>query len=165
MQIAVVFFSRSKKNTVLAANTLFSAIPSLPSEKELISIKALKEKQKKGFLDLNPQEKISLVSTKTDLSGFDFVFFGSTIEGMSPKRKIPDEMLTYLRECKGIEGKKAALFLPAFGVAGTVAKKMESVLQTRNVTIVDTLVLPYLLNITAPQLEQIKTFTATALQK
>lgn len=165
MRIAIVFFSRSKKNTQLAAKTLFDAIPSPPNQKELIVIHAMEEIHKTRWLDLKPSKKISLISTKTDLSEFDFVFFGSTVEGMAPKRKLPDEMLVYLRECKGIEGKKAAVFLPAFGVAGTVAKKMESVLQTRNVQIIDTLILQYLLSISQKQLEQVKAFGLAAIQK
>lgn len=165
MRIAVVFFSRSKKNTQLAAKTLFDALPSPPHQKELIVIHAMEEIHKTRWLDLNPAKKISLISTKTDLTEFDFVFFGSTVEGMAPKRKLPEEMLVYLRECKGIEGKKAAVFLPAFGVAGTVAKKMESVLQTRNVQIIDTLILQYLLSLSKAQLDQVKAFGLAAIEK
>ena len=164
MNVCVVFFSRSQKNTLLAGQTIYASIPD-SHPKEIVSISALTEKQKTRWLDLHPKIKISLVATKTDLSAFDFVFFGCTVEGMAPKRKVPDEMLAYLRECRGIEGKKAAIFLPAFGVAGTVGQKIESVLQTRNVKVVDTLVLPYLISLSKEQLEQAKAFAQKALQK
>ena len=153
----------------MLADTIFSA---LPGKKELIQINVLEQKEKKKPFDLrNPKtfdlsnpKKVKLIATKTDLSRFDLVFFGSTVEGMSPKRKIPLETEVYLKECKGVEGKKTAVFLGCFGVPGTALQKMQSILQTRNATVVASKAFAYLLHFSDAQLKEARQFALETAQ-
>ena len=163
MQVAVVFFSRSGK-TALLADTLFSSLPN-NGKKQLIQINALEQFEKKKSFDWSNKKKIKLIATQTDLTPFDLVFFGSTVEGMSPKRKIPQEMEVYLKECRGIEGKKTAVFLSCFGMPGTTIQKIQSILQTRNANVLESQAFSYLLNFSDQQLDQVKEFGARTLTK
>lgn len=162
MKIAVVFFSKSGK-TALLADTLFSSL-SDEHDKQLIQINALEQNGKEMF-NWSNKKKIKLIATQTDLTPFELVFFGSTVEGMSPKRKIPQEMEVYLKECKGLEGKPTAIFLSCFGIPGTTLQKIQSILQTRNAKIVESHVFTYLLHFSAQQLQEIKTFAGSVIQK
>lgn len=162
MKIAVVFFSRTGKTTQLA-DTLFSALEN--GSKQLIQINTLKQWEKKKWFDLSNKKKIKLVATQTDLSGFDLIFFGSTVEGMSPKRKVPEEMEIYLKECKGIEGKPVAVFLNCFGIPGTALQKIQSILQTRNAQLVNCKVFTYLLGLADQQLKEAGRFAKETVQK
>ncbi len=162
MKIAVVFFSRTGKTTQLA-DRLFSALDN--DSKQLIQINTLQEWEKKKWFDLSNKKKIKLIATQTDLSSFDLVFFGSPVEGMSPKRKLPEEMEVYLKECRGIEGKPTAVFLNCFGIPGTALQKMQSILQTRNAQLLDSKVFTYLLSLTEPQFKEAERFAKETIQK
>lgn len=164
MRIAIVFFSRSGKTAELA-DTIFSVLNEKENGKKLIQINVLKKTQKNKWWDLSSTLKLKLIATQSDLSEFDLIFFGSEIEGMSPKRKLPDEMEYYLKECKGIEGKKVAVFLDCFGIPGTTLQKIKSILQTRNATVLDGTVFSYLLGLSEQQLEEARRFALAVLQK
>lgn len=162
MKTAIVFFSRAGKTTQLA-DIIFSALEN--GEKEIIQINTLEEFEKKKWFDLSNKKKIKVIATKTDLSGFDLIFFGSTVEGMSPKRKIPEEMQVYLKECRGLEGKMVSVFLSCFGVPGTALQKIQSILQTRNATVINSKAFIYLLNFSGKQLQEAREFAQESLQK
>lgn len=162
MKTAVVFFSRTGKTAQLA-DTIFSVLEN--GSKQLIQINTLQQWDKKKWFDLSNKRKIKLIATQIDLSSFDLVFFGSPVEGMSPKRKIPEEMEVYLKECRGIEGKKTAVFLNCFGIPGTALQKMQSILQTRNAQLVNSKVFTYLLSLSDKQFEEAKQFAVETAQK
>jgi hypothetical protein len=162
MKTAVIFFSRTGKTAQLA-DRLFSVLP--VDSKELIQINTLQEWEKKKWFDWSNKRKIKLIATQTDLSSFDLVFFGSPVEGMSPKRKLPEEIEVYLKECRGIEGKATAVFLNCFGMPGTVLQKMQSILQTRNAQLVNSRVFTYLLNLTEPQFREAEQFARETTEK
>ncbi|MBU0635576.1 hypothetical protein KKE06_00960 [Candidatus Micrarchaeota archaeon] len=162
MRIAIVFFSRAGKTAELA-DTISLALG--PQKAELIQINVLKQKEKKKSFGLANKHKLKLISTQTDLSKFDLIFFGSEVEGMSPKRKLPEEIIVYLQECTGIEGKSTAVFLNCFGIPGTSLQKIQSILQTRNAKIINNKIFTYLLGLTKKQLEEAKEFAQKTREK
>ncbi len=138
---------------------MLKTLDSKTHEVSYIQVKAVPEHVPKRFFFMKTkQAQLKLVSTQTDLSEFDVVFFGSTVEGMMPKRKLPQEMEVYLKECQGIENKKAIVFLNAFGMAGTTLQKMTSILHTRNVNVTKSKVFTFLLNFSPEQIKEAEEF-------
>jgi len=163
VKIAVVFFSPAKSPNVLATQ-MVNALSKAGHAVELVSVKAIKESDSKRFFGLHKKQQLKLVSTKTDLSEFDFVLFGSTAEGMMPKRKLPPEMELYLKECRGIENKRAGVFVATFGFAGTTPQKMNSLLHMRGVEIFGTKVFSFLLHFSPEQLKEAEQFALESVK-
>jgi len=122
------------------------------SEVELSELKVVKKKSKpkNAEIELQPVQK--------ELSAYDLLVIGSPVFGLSPKRKIAKAVEAYLRQCSGIEGKKVAVFLTCFGIPGTALKKISGIIQSRGAIVADSLVVAYLLSISAKQFEEAKEF-------
>jgi len=157
MKLAVVFFAPNNKPTPITEK-IVESLTQQQATVEYIQVQAIPETVSKRFFGMKKKQQLKLVSTKTDLSEYDGVFFGSTVEGMMPKRKLPPEMELFLKECKGIESKKVAVFLTAFGMAGTVPQKISSILATRSVTVVTSKVFTFLVNFSPEQLKNAREF-------
>lgn len=108
------------------------------------------EKKKAGETELQ--------QTVFDAAPYDFVVFGSPVFGLYPKRKISRLMEAYIRQCSGIEGKNAVVFLTCFGVPGTALKKISAMLQSRGAKVIDSMIVAYLLGVSQKQLEDAKEF-------
>ncbi|GEM_PF-1349315 len=155
----IVFFSKAGR-TKSVADAIAAGLRENGAEVDFAQLELLEKKKTKNK---NAQEKkrnddVELKPVQLDVSDCDAVFFGSPVFGLMPKRKISKAMETYIRQCSGIEGKKAIVFLTCFGVPGTALKKISGMLQARNASVTDSLTVAYLLGISKKQLEQAREF-------
>lgn len=115
------------------------------------------ELEKRNGKSKQPVEP-ELKPVSLDVSSFDVVAFGSPVFGLNPKRKVSKTIELFIKQCSGIEEKKAIVFLTCFGLAGTALKRVQGMLQVRNAKFVDSLIVTYLLGVSKKQLTEAKEF-------
>jgi flavodoxin len=143
LKALIVFYSNSGR-TKSIAEEIARGLAEKSVENQLLPL----DKAKKSKANQKNRER---KENGFDIGEFDLLVVGS-------KRKISRELESFIKECKGLDGKKSVVFLTCFGVAGTSLKKITGMLNARGSTVIDSLVITYLLGISAKQLESAREF-------
>ena len=148
MRTLIAFYSKTG-NTERTANLIADGLQKAKPECKVV------------FQRLLPLKKFKLKKTEVklkdcldDWNGFDLVIIGSPVRNFSSHRVVN----AYLKQCKNIKGKKAALFLTCMAMPGKAIKKMSGMINAEGGEIIDYLVLSGLIGLSDKKLEKAREF-------
>ena len=153
MRILVTYYSKTG-TTEKVAMAMEKTLSEKGHKVELARISP-KEELKAYQYKKNGKE-LELKSPLESLKKFDLVIVGTPVWSYCPTPII----LSYLRNAKGLEGNKFALFATCTALPGTTIKRMGNILATRGAMVVDSLTIRSIFELDEKKLEPARQFAA-----